>query len=171
MDDSYVSSVGKPPLGLRDAYVLFYVREKGDALLQAINSTASSSKLAPSHPGAPSKKRRIEVNEEEEDESIEEEDEEEEVPEQVASSSSFKQGSKQNGKKQPRSSTDSSLSSASQPTQHNSNGNGQSFRGKKHKKANLKDPYGVSRGGGSGKFSVQGGGGGKKLAKSLKGRK
>ncbi|GAA5911328.1 hypothetical protein JCM6882_002349 [Rhodosporidiobolus microsporus] len=39
MNDDYVSSVpgGGPPLGERNAYVLFYVREKGDALKGAIN--------------------------------------------------------------------------------------------------------------------------------------
>ncbi|CDZ98657.1 multidrug resistance-associated abc transporter [Phaffia rhodozyma] len=93
MDDSYVSSIGKPPLGLRDAYVLFYVREKGDALLQTINSTSA---------GGPSKKRKVELGQRalekedteksiEKDSSDEDEDEDqsdgsEEVPKPISAS-------------------------------------------------------------------------------------
>ncbi|GAA5911324.1 hypothetical protein JCM8208_005218 [Rhodotorula glutinis] len=40
MNDDYVSPVpgGKAPLGERNAYVLFYIRERGDALRQAVGS-------------------------------------------------------------------------------------------------------------------------------------
>ncbi|BGO97356.1 Ubiquitin carboxyl-terminal hydrolase [Rhodotorula toruloides ATCC 204091] len=36
MNDDYVSSLSHPPLSDRDAYVLFYVREKGESLKEAI---------------------------------------------------------------------------------------------------------------------------------------
>jgi hypothetical protein len=46
MDDSFVSSLGaNAPLQLKDAYLLFYVREKGDALSQAVGSGGVKSKL------------------------------------------------------------------------------------------------------------------------------
>ncbi|KPV77255.1 uncharacterized protein RHOBADRAFT_52189 [Rhodotorula graminis WP1] len=50
MNDDFVSPVpgGKAPLGERNAYVLFYIRERGDALRQAVNG-------APAAAGVPSK--------------------------------------------------------------------------------------------------------------------
>lgn len=40
MNDESVTRIGGPPLSLKNAYVLFYVREKGQALESAILSTA-----------------------------------------------------------------------------------------------------------------------------------
>ncbi|GAA5853999.1 hypothetical protein JCM9279_003757 [Rhodotorula babjevae] len=50
MNDDFVSPVpgGKAPLGERNAYVLFYIRERGDALRQAVSG-------APAPVGVPSK--------------------------------------------------------------------------------------------------------------------
>lgn len=50
MNDDFVSPVpgGKAPLGERNAYVLFYIRERGDALRQAVNG-------APAPVGVPAK--------------------------------------------------------------------------------------------------------------------
>lgn len=42
MNDDYVSGLPRPPLNERDAYVLFYVREKGHALKEAIFGGLSS---------------------------------------------------------------------------------------------------------------------------------
>lgn len=44
MDDSEVNVSSKAPLGLQDAYILFYIREKGDALSRAIHTAAPAPK-------------------------------------------------------------------------------------------------------------------------------
>lgn len=41
MNDDFVSPVPKAPLGERNAYVLFYIRERGDALRQAVGAAAA----------------------------------------------------------------------------------------------------------------------------------
>lgn len=49
MNDSDVTSMpdGKAPVNAKSAYILFYCREKGDALNAAINAVASSSAARP----------------------------------------------------------------------------------------------------------------------------
>ncbi|RPD66958.1 cysteine proteinase [Lentinus tigrinus ALCF2SS1-7] len=61
MNDESVSKLTSPPTGLKNAYVLFYIRDKGQALEAAVNASSSTPNRTPARTSivANMKKRKI----------------------------------------------------------------------------------------------------------------
>ena len=62
MNDDMVSPVQGVPLGQRNAYCLFYVREKGDQLKEIINGGAASTNGGENGGGGGKKRKRDSLN-------------------------------------------------------------------------------------------------------------